>query len=183
MKEIIRWIIRDLFEGYFEGYKPRRTDERNLHARRLIAATRARVNWSAIDRACHDRLTRAICLETAARPISARDYSRFSPWRKNSLIGISMDVSRRTHCRRGYLENPSWKRFSLRFPARRPALTTPETLWFRPNEAARRGLANKLWNIYWPAIPLMIGIAGRRLVATALRHRSWFPSAACSQIW
>jgi len=36
MKEIIRWIIRDLSD---RNIKLRRTDERNLHARRLIAAT------------------------------------------------------------------------------------------------------------------------------------------------
>lgn len=134
----------------------------------------APVNWSAIDRACHVRSinARGLFRNGGSAHIRVRDYSRFSSgsWRKNSLIGISVDVSQDTRPR-GYLENPSWQRFSLRFPARRPALTTPETLWFRPNGGtARRGLANKLWNIYWPAIPLMIGIAGRparRLVATA----------------
>lgn len=100
--------------------------------------TRALIDRRSIARATHGRLTRAIRLESATRPISARDYSRFLPGscRKNSLIGISVDDDGRLtqDTRRPVRRLPGIRRvyvgsgFLCGFLRAVPRLTTPETL-------------------------------------------------------
>lgn len=151
---------------------------------------RVRVNWSAIDRACHVRSINARDLFRnggGSAHISVRDYSRFSPgpWRKNSLIGISVDVSQDTRPAGATWRTRRGSGFLWGFLRTVPRWQHPKRFDSGRTRERRRVAALPInYGIFIGLrIPLWSGSPARRLVATALRHRPWFPIAACSQIW
>jgi len=81
-----------------------KTGQKSSHVWRLIAViVRALIDRRLIARATYDRLTRAICLESRRLGPYPRNVTagfRRGSWRKNSLIGISVDISQDTHGRR-----------------------------------------------------------------------------------
>lgn len=139
----------------------RKIDGKNSHIRRsIVAMTRTLIDRWSIARATHGRLTRAICLESAhirarLQPVFAGDRGAKTRWLESRWT-TTTTTSRAGHNdpvrglpgTRVYVEAVLFE-----------ASCAPPRAWqhpklfdsFRPNER-RRGLANKLWNIYWPRV-------------------------------